>query len=195
MIPKNHANPGAYVKHSSFAVVLVLAVSACATTNGPPSVPVDAGPTAIVKDSTHSIDRTKAEFFILYELNGKHVDNALSKTIDRNEGAGASMMLVDAERPVPAHPATFHIAGRTHYAAPVLELTGTVYFIEGDVLFTPEAGASYVVKGELGPEQSSVWIENEKTGAQVSDKLVIKGSAEAGMFKKHPPVVHSPPGQ
>jgi hypothetical protein len=41
----------------------------------------------------------------------------------------------------------------------------------------PLAGATYVVKGSLGPDYSAVWIENVETGVQVGNKLMIKGAA------------------
>lgn len=33
--------------------------------------------------------------------------------------------------------------------------------------FTPKSGATYVVKGTLAKEGSSVWLEDEKSGKQI----------------------------
>ena len=53
--------------------------------------------------------------------------------------------------------------------------------------------AIYIIKGELGPDFSAVWIEDEKTGAQVGNKLRIKGAAKAGFFGVKGTVEQIPP--
>jgi hypothetical protein len=65
----------------------------------------------------------------------------------------------------------------SHYAAPILAMAGTSYAVEGDVSFTPTEGDRYVVKGSLGPQYQAVWIESVANGAQVGNKLMIKGAA------------------
>ena len=180
------------MKYGIAAATLVVCLIGCATTSSP--VPAGyTGPTATIKDSIRVISDTKAEFFVLYELDGRHVENALGITIDRNAGNGFLLTPSGADRLVPAQAAAFHILGRTHFGAPIDEMVSTAYLIDGEVRFAPVAGEGYVVKGELGADHSAVWVENEKTGAQIGNKLLIKGSAAVGMFKKRPPVEQVPP--
>jgi len=87
-------------------------------------------------------------------------------------------------RDVPAGvPTSFTIVGRTHYAAPILELMNPVYEISGVVTFTPLPQHSYTVKGELDDDHSGVWIE-DKPLEVVGQKIEIKGSARLGILQK-----------
>jgi hypothetical protein len=179
----------------SFAVAIgATALAACATTFKP--VPDGyQGPTAILKDSSRAAPGDKCgDFFVLYDYNGKEVDNAMQASARDNVGSGPVFSVVkEFSRPVPARTATIFIAGRTHCAAPMMELVGTVHLVGGKVEFTPEADAVYVVKGELTEDHSAVWIEDERNNLQVSNKLLIKGPAPAGFFGIKGKVEEIPP--
>jgi len=123
------------------------------------------------------------DFFYLARVNGRRVDNSLSQTSQANYGRGFSLTPVPVSRDIPSEPAKFTIYGRTHYAAPILELMNKVYEISGDVSFTPVAGRTYTVKGKLADEGSSVWIEDE-TGATMDKKIEIKGPATLNFLQK-----------
>lgn len=151
------------------------------------------GPTAMISDSAYVYSARKADFFFIDAIDGQHVDNALEHTARANQGRGLAMTPAEQARPIETKETVFHIAGRTHFAAPILEMTGTSYFVDGDVKFSPAAGEFYIVKGSLGPDYSAVWIENKNTGAQMGNKLLIKGAAEISMVKKRPPVELVPP--
>jgi hypothetical protein len=86
------------------------------------------------------------------------------------------MTVEDYSRPVPAQEALFHLEGRTHCAAPIIEAGNTVYMIEGDVKFAPQADSQYVIMGDLRDEYSAVWIEDLSTHKQRGNKLLVKGS-------------------
>ena len=98
-------------------------------------------------------------------------------------------------RQIPTDNAAFFIVGRTHCAAPIQEMTGTVRLVGGNVEFTPEESAVYVSKGELAPDHSAVWIEDEKSGAQVGNKLLLNGPAKAGFFGVTGKVIEIPPSK
>ena len=57
-------------------------------------------------------------------------------------------------------------------AAMISQAAGTFYSVEGTVEFSPQPGGQYLVKGELGKEASSVWIEDAYTGQLVTEKVV-----------------------
>jgi hypothetical protein len=165
------------------AIVLPLAIAACNTM--PKPVPDGyTGPTAIIKDSARAAPGdTCGDFFFLHEYDGKAADNALQASARDNAGSGLRMRVVNQfSRPVPARTATIFIIGRTHCAAPIQELTGTVWLVGGKIEINPAGGSVYVIKGELKPDHSAVWIEDEATGTQLGNKLLINGSAKAGFF-------------
>ncbi len=134
------------------------------------------------------------DFFFLYEYAGKSTDNALQASARGNYGNGPGIQVAnDFSRQVPARTGAFFIVGRTHCGAPIMELVGTVHLVGGKVEFTPQEQAVYVIKGELSPDFSAVWIEDEKTGTQVGNKLRISGAAKAGFFGINGTVEQIPP--
>jgi hypothetical protein len=88
------------------------------------------------------------------------------------------------ERNVPAVAGTFTIVGRTHYAAPVLELAEKVYRVSGDVRFTPQPDHRYILRGSLDESHSEVWIEDMGTGEIMDRKIEVDGSSALGFFQK-----------
>jgi len=157
----------------------LLTLGGCATNPIPAGY---TGPLSQISD-TFTIDGNGAvDFFYLAKINGNTTDNALVATLQANSGRGFSMNPVPFYRSVPAQTATFSIVGRTHYAAPILELTHKVYQVAGDVSFTPTAGHVYQVKGVLAADGSSVWIEDE-TGSVMDKRIELKNSA-LGILQK-----------
>jgi len=141
------------------------------------------GPTAMLKDSAKVISGSKVDFYIVERINGNRVKNSQIQTEKENSGRGLSMTPVIMQRPVAAAPLQLEIAARTGYAAPIQTLLGPIYEVKGRVEMTPEAGKTYVVRGELGETYSSVWIEEESTGALVGKKIEIQGSAKLGVLQ------------
>ncbi len=142
------------------------------------------GPTALIADSSYVYSKSKSDFFFVDAIDGQSIANALERTASVNQGNGFFQHVQGAARPIEPKESIFHICGRTHFAAPIQAMVGTSYFVDGNVKFTPLAGATYVVKGSLGPDYSAVWIENLETGVQVGNKLMIKGAAELSAIKK-----------
>jgi hypothetical protein len=169
---------------SCFSIVLVLNMSGCTTYA--PSIPANyAGPTAYLDDSTVVHSGSKADFFVVEQVDGANVDNALIRTLRGDQGRGMSMTPRFASRQLIAErPLKVLVKARTHYAAPILALTGTVFQVKGTVEFTPKANAQYVVKGELGETYSAVWIEDVATNTTVGQKVEVKGSAKLGLLEK-----------
>jgi hypothetical protein len=153
---------------------LCLFISGCATYEPAPKGYV--GATAKFADSVTSDGERCASFFFLEAYDGHEVQNALVATQRRNSGRGMAMATEGYSRQVPAQEATFHLTGRTHCAAPIIEVGHTVYLIEGDVEFAPQGDGQYVVKGELRDDYSAVWVEDQLTGKQLGNKLLVKGS-------------------
>ena len=167
----------------SLAIVLAaIALLAACTTNPIPEGYT--GPRARIADSMTGRSVHSVDFFYLSAIDGRSVDNNLSATQTANYGRGFQMTPSAYGRDVPARPSTYTIVGRTHYAAPILELLNRVYEVSGDVNFTPVPDRSYVVKGVLGDDYSAVWIEEVRTGQLVTKKIEVKGSAALGILAK-----------
>lgn len=183
---------GRRMKHTLALVTLFVMLSSCATTA---PIPPYTGPSARIKDSFSNVTgTTKADLYYLDGIDGRGVRNAFDETFDLNYGHGMVLSPRAYERSVPAKEARYQLHGRTYFAAPILEMAGHAFQIEGEVVLSPEAGETYVVKGELAADHSAIWVENERTGARLGNKLLIVGSAEVKMFKKSPPVQQVPPG-
>lgn len=126
------------------------------------------GPVATLHDSSGPVESRKADLFFVTQIDGRKVKDSLTETIARNQGRGFSLSPFMLDHDVPAKPLLVSLSGITHYAAPILALTGKVYQVEGTVSFTPDANRDYVVKGSLGPDATAVWIEEQDTGKIVA---------------------------
>ena len=84
---------------------------------------------------------------------------------------------------VPAENHNFTVVGRTVYAMPARALGSTVYEVKGDIEFSPEQDASYIIKGLLAEEGSSVWVENSSTG-EVVKTIEVEGPSKLNFFEK-----------
>ena len=173
------SNLSDHIVKTAIVTLLALLLSACVTPSStlPPNY---TGPSAAISDSSYVYSDRKADFFFVEAIDGTSVFNAKDKTTRVNFGKGLAQETLDMSRPVETKPSVFHIVAQTHFAAPILAMAGTSYVVEGDVSFTPVVGEHYVVKGSLGPQYQAVWIENVATGAQIGNKLMIKGAATMG---------------
>ena len=170
---------GGDIKAFAMLAACALALGGCVSN----PIPVRyTGPVARIADSVNTTGSNGVNFFYLAKINGKKIGNSLTETAHDNAGRGFSMDPVRVGRDVPARAAVFTITGRTHYAAPILELMHTVYEVSGNVRFTPQPNHSYEVRGILSDAGSSVWIEDE-TGAVMDKKITSKHSA-LGIFQK-----------
>lgn len=163
---------------------VIALLSGCASFNQADPVGYT-GPTADVEDSFRTVSNSEVEFFYVDKLNGKSIRNARSASLSANAGRGMSMTPLSVGRTVPAStPISLLIVARTEYAAPILALTNAVYQVKGTIDFTPEPNKHYVVKGALGAQSSSVWLEDAQTPQIVGKKILIEGSAKLGFFEK-----------
>ena len=56
---------------------------------------------------------------------------------------------------------------------------GTLYLVHGNVVFAPRPDATYLIKGELTADHGAVWIEDQSSGAQMGNKLLIQREPKA----------------
>ncbi|NJM38938.1 MAG: hypothetical protein HC845_14310 [Akkermansiaceae bacterium] len=133
------------------------------------------GPTATLKDSSIATHFAKAAVFKVAEIEGK---TPKSSPMATPYGGGMGVTLRESSRPVPAgKPITISLSAGDSYAADGAQLADKLMgrqnaYASGNLTFTPKAGQSYRVKGTLAKEVSSVWLEEDGSGALVGKKIV-----------------------
>jgi hypothetical protein len=135
------------------------------------------GPKATIRDSGASDGPSKASFYYLSAVNGKTVDESVSATRQANHGRGFQMTPKIVEREVLAdRELQLTLDATVAYAAPILELanSSSMYHATQVIRFQLEPNGVYVVKGELGPDKSSVWLEDSKTNEKVGTPVAKK---------------------
>jgi hypothetical protein len=157
-------------RHAALSLVLAAALAGCASYEPVPKEYT--GPTATIRDSGFSEDSTKAQMFAVVAVDGNRVGNAFSASAMASHGRGASLTTVFPDRKVKAAPVKLTLRGSHATGMPIhamaSQMAGTFFSVEGVVDFTPQAGAVYVVKGDLKKDKSSVWIEDVATGKPAS---------------------------
>jgi hypothetical protein len=161
-------------KRRALPIALLLALAACAATAVNPLPEGYSGPVAHITDSGQSLGHTSAVLFYVAKVDGRRIDDSAAATARTNAGKGLDMTPVVIGRDVPAEPTTFTIVGTRIYAAPILSIIQPSYEVSGETKFTPLPGEAYVVKGEVGRDHSTVWVEDVKTGAVMGDRLEVK---------------------
>ncbi|WP_139351771.1 hypothetical protein [Polaromonas sp. A23] len=157
-------------------LLLGLSLHGCATYKPVPEGYT--GPVAVVADSGTPGDGRKSVIFAMMDVDGQAISTSFGASASASYGQGASLTTRFIARPVPAKPMKVRLKGSHITGAPIhamaSQIAGTFFSVEGVVDFTPVAGGSYVVKGELKKGASSVWIEDRATGLPVTEKIVEK---------------------
>lgn len=161
----------------SFIPALVLAVlTGCASYKPVPDGYT--GQVATVGDSGFAEDFSKAQLFVLAEIDGNRIDDSMTETRLASQGQGARLTMGVLSRQIPARPMKVRLIASHTTAAPIMaiasQMAGTFYSVDGVVDFSPKPDGKYVVKGDLKKEGSSVWIEDAASGQPVTGKVVKK---------------------
>lgn len=137
-----------------------------------------AGSVAMLSDSGFSESGAKAQLFSLIELNGNAVQNSFGASASESQGQGFRLTPRIISRLVPAKPMSVKLKGAHATGAPIhaifSQMSGNLLSVEGVVDFHPAPGGEYVVKGVLERGRSQVWIEDARTGQQVTRKITDK---------------------
>jgi hypothetical protein len=147
---------------------LMLPLASCVQYYHQPAPGTTATATLVNTSSGH--DAFKASVFKVEKINGKLSTESPMKT---PYGGGPVVRMGESKVMIAANqPAVVELYAYDHFAA---EGAGLFYAIGGKIsksasetiTFTPKANAVYVVKGQLGKESSSVWLEDQATGKHV----------------------------
>lgn len=115
-------------------------------------------------------DAFKSSVFEVEKINGKRV---LASTMQTPRGGGPVVTMGESTFLVPAGQSlAMELSAHDRFAS---DGAGLAYAFGGNIAkpatatlnFAPKAGATYVVKGTLGKENSAVWLEDAKTGRKV----------------------------
>lgn len=157
-------------------LLAVVGLFGCAV---PPPVPDGyTGPVATVGDTGFREGSTKAQMFVLAEIDGARVINSLDASAAASRNKGLMLTTEFVSRPIPARPMKVKLVATHTTAAPIHEMflrsTGKFLSVEGTVDFNPAPGGSYIVRGELKKEGSWVWIEDSNTREPATEKVLSK---------------------
>ena len=120
------------------------------------------GPTATIADSYTNHEGSSAHYFTFAMIDGQYIDNSGNRTRIANQGRGFDMTPVMITHDVPVEELNIMLAGYLFFATDAQGMFGDSMLVEGELSFTPNAGEIYTVKGELGKEVSTVWLEDSK---------------------------------
>jgi len=89
---------------------------------GQPAASAPEGPTASITDTASADGRDRGIFFVLAEVNGKPVPNAIVNSQRLSRGMGPNLRIVGEERAVPAGRVKLMLVARLAHAAPINEI-------------------------------------------------------------------------
>lgn len=118
---------------------------------------------ASLQDTMLRESSSRVQFFYVEAVGTAEVPNAFKASRDGNAGRGLQLGMVAFSREVPPGRMIVSLVGRVAYGAPIEAMlnSSTMYKASRRMAFTPEAGRSYLVKGELSAARQEVWLEDD----------------------------------
>jgi len=158
--------------------LLAAALSGCAGLGSfEPATPPDyTGPTVNVADQAQQASGQLLHVFEMTQVDGRRLSSTSMATVRANQGRGFAVAPVALTNELPVRPARVRLQAATQYAAPILAMTNPTCRVQGEVVFTPEAGKAYRVAGRIAPEACEAWIEDLATHQPVTGKVTGQGT-------------------
>ena len=161
-----------------FAAIALITAALAGCANYKPVPEGYAGPVATISDSGIAEDGSKAQMFVVDQVDGNRIWNSFNASAQASSGQGFRLNARFIDRKVPAKPMKIGLKASHTTGAPIQALlsqaAGTFFSVEGVVDFSPKPNGRYVVKGELKKEGSSVWIEDVETKQAVTERVTKK---------------------
>ena len=130
----------------------------------PPITRDYAGPVAVVEESALRTDSGKAAMFFIRKIDGRRILNSEIRSLSASQGRGNNLTIVTKPYDVPAEKHVFTVVGSYVWAMDGRGLFEASRAVTGDLEFVPQAGHTYLVKGSLSKQVSTVWVEDKDTG-------------------------------
>lgn len=134
------------------------------------------GATVNVSDQVALVGGELAHVFEMTQIDGRRLLSTSIATLQANQGRGFSTAPVALTNELPPRPARVRLQAVTQYAAPMLAMQNPTCRVQGEVVFTPEAGTAYRVAGRIAPEACEAWIEDLATKQPVTEKVSGNGT-------------------
>ena len=150
--------------------LLALAFSGCQSV--PVSPALDTIPHAKLTSSHNDVDNDRTDIFRVLAIDGR-------ETIDATDLSPRSVEIDHSELVAAGKPAHVAVDARAFYSNAARRLFWDPMAVKGTIEFMPEADATYVMRGSLSLEVSSVWIENSATHAIVGNRISMPGRGAA----------------
>jgi len=162
-----------------FCALLSLLALGTAKSADPP--PVATGLAATIADSGSGGGPGGGTFFVLSEVDGTSVPNAIDASQRASRGSGAYLRVVGASREIAAGRVKLKLVARIAHAAPIGEIFGALRNdpVSGVIEVELQPGGRYRVTGNLDPFRREVWLEDEVTRQMLGEKIVQPPSTQA----------------
>ena len=150
--------------------LLTLALAGCQAFAPEPDVATL--PHAAVQGTHLDVDNDRVDTFRVLTINGRNVLPISDQP--------AKLIGIDATNLLPAGRGVHvEIEGLAFYSNTVRRLFWDPLRAQGGVDFVPTAGATYVVRGTIAPELSTVWLEDAATHAVIGQKVSVTRAVAA----------------
>ena len=136
------------------------------------NAPVDTVPHAKLSSSHVDVDNDRTDIFRVLAIDGR-------ETIDPTDMTPRSVEIDHSELVAAGKPAHLTVDARAFYTNAARRLFWDPMAVKGTIEFVPEPDVTYVMRGSLTPDLSSVWIENGATHAIVGNRLSAVGRGTA----------------
>ncbi len=139
--------------------------------------------TATIVDSAEADGRSAGLFFVVTEVNGSKVGNALDSSARASQGRGAALTVVGGGRELPAGKTRLKLVALQYHAAPIMGLFSALRGsgppqVSGEVEVDLKPGARYRVQGVLDNYRAELWLEELGVGPVPGTTLKAAGDPE-----------------
>ena len=167
---------------SVLALACTLAFTGCQGVALAP--PVDALPHAKLASSHVDVDNDRTDIFRVLAIDGH-------ETIDPTDLSPRSVEIDHSALVAAGKPVHLTVDARAFYTNTARRLFWDPMAVKGTIEFVPAADATYVMRGELTPDKSSVWIEDNATHEPVGRKISVPGRAASSAASGVEPTLRS----
>lgn len=147
-----------------FPLLACFALAACQGLHPPPDL---AGRPHATIVGSHVDGDDRVQSFRVTAIDGWPVN----RPADQNQDLDRLYATDTSNALAVGHPVRVEFEGRLHYRNAMRNFFWDAAPVDGSVEFVPVADARYVVRGAIGAEGSSVWLEDERTHELVGQRF------------------------